>query len=58
MEETKIIIFEMYNGWKDIYKEEHEFDIDTPVEVIQEAFEDFVWERVGDKVRWYEEGEE
>lgn len=56
MEETKtkIIIFEYYRGWNDKIKEEFEFDIDADEEEIQQVFEDWVWELIGDKVHFYE----
>ena len=35
------------------YKEVQEFDDDTTDEVIQGAYEDWVWEQVGDNFTWY-----
>ncbi len=37
-------------------KETVEFDDDVTQKVIQEEFEAWVWERIGDTVGWYEEG--
>ena len=37
------------------YEEEQEFDDDVTDEIIQEAYEGWVWEQVGDNYTWFRE---
>lgn len=50
------VIFECMENMNQ-FKEEVEFDDDTTEELIREAYEDWVWEQVGDNFTWYRKGE-
>jgi len=39
------------------YKEEFEFEDDVTDEIIRGAFEDWVWEQIGDRFSWYKKEE-
>lgn len=52
--EEKTIVFTYHKGWDDIITEEVEFPIDADEEEIQEVFEYWVWDKIGDKVSWSE----
>lgn len=55
--DTKTIVFQhTLRGWGEHNKvtEEVEFDVDASEEEIRQVFEDWVWEKVGDSVTWYE----
>lgn len=55
----KKIVFSHSTGWGEHNKtkEVFEFKDEATDEEINEAFEEWVWSRVGDSVTWYEEGE-
>ena len=46
------VIFECNENMNQ-YKEEQEFDDDATDELIQGAYEDWVWEQVGEHYTWY-----
>ena len=46
------VIFECCENMNQ-YKEEVEFEDDVTDEEIEDAYEDWVWEQVGDKFTWY-----
>jgi len=50
------VIFEC-NENMNKYEEEFEFEDDVTDEIIREAFEDWVWEQIGDEFGWYKEKE-
>lgn len=55
---SRIIVFSYTKGWNDEIKEEMEFDVDASEEEIEQAFEDWVWEHIGDMVHWYDKESE
>ena len=56
MKKRTFIFEHTLEGWGDHnrVKEEFEFDGEVTDEFIQEAYEDWVWEIVGDSFTWYE----
>lgn len=50
----KTVVFEYEKGWNDIEKEEMEYENDATDEEIQEDFEEWIWNIIGDRCNWYE----
>ena len=57
---AKTVVFHYRTGMGEhnVYKEEVEFEDDVTEEEIDEVFQTWVWEQIGDFVTWYEKEEE
>ncbi|TPG88111.1 hypothetical protein EEL32_10115 [Brevibacillus laterosporus] len=56
----KTIVFRHKKGFHswDNHEQEFEFEDDATEKEIGEAFNEWVWEQIGEKFTWYEKGKE
>lgn len=50
----KKIVFSYSKGWNDLFEEEFEYEDDVTDQEIDEHFEEWIWEQIGDRCHWYE----
>lgn len=49
------VVFSWNRDYNDTVDEVVEFDMDTPDETIEEEYEQWVWDKIGDIFTWYDE---